>query len=220
MRQIRAPAGAAWVDAVLRGARDEAVDNATQGIPFYVTRSLDAMRKGLRALARGRRRAGLVCSTGARRLVAEGIWPDFPHLDADAIANWFLKRWPDDVRASDALEMPATEFACQGLELDYVGLCWGGDFIWRGGWVTRKFAGTAWQHPKGMDARAFRTNTYRVLLTRARYETIIWVPMGDAADKTREPALFNDTADFLMACGAMTLPEVEVPAPEGSPGFI
>jgi len=220
VRQIRAPAGAAWVDAVLRGARDEAADNATQGIPFYVTRSLDAMRKGLRALARGRRRAGLVCSTGARRLVAEGIWPDFPHLDADAIANWFLKRWPDDVRASDALEMPATEFACQGLELDYVGLCWGGDFIWRGGWVTRKFAGTAWQYPKGMDARAFRTNTYRVLLTRARYETIIWVPMGDAADKTREPALFDDTADFLMACGAMTLPEVEVPAPEGSLGFI
>ena len=102
--------------------------SGTGAVPFLVTRSLPAMRAALRLLARGQRRAGLVCSAGAKRLRADGVWPNFPHLDADAVAHWFLDRWPD-VRASDALELPATQFACQGLELDQVGLCWGNDLI-------------------------------------------------------------------------------------------
>lgn len=207
IRSIRSAAGAPWVDAVLRGNRDEAKEHARDIVPFLVTRSLSAMRAGLRALARGERRAGLVCSTGARRLVADGIWPDFPHLDNDAIANWFLNRWPD-VRASDALEIPATQFACQGLELDLVGLCWGGDLVWSGKWQVRKFVGTKWQNPASRDAQDFRLNTYRVLLTRARYDTIIWVPTGDPDDLTREPALFDRTADFLIECGAVPLEDL------------
>jgi hypothetical protein len=209
VRSVRSSHGGPWVDAMLRGDVAEATAIADiEGVPFHVTRSLPAMRAALRAQARGRRRAGLVCSTGGRRLVAEGIWPDFPHLEQDAIANWFLNRWPD-VRASDALEIPATQFACQGLELDYVGLCWGGDFVWDGGWRVRRFVGTKWQKPVGRDAIDFRRNTYRVLLTRARYDTVIWVPEGDAADATREPGLFDATAAFLLACGARALEEVE-----------
>jgi hypothetical protein len=207
VRSIRSTAGAPWVDAVLRGALDEAKHHAQAGVPFFVTRSLTAMRAALRAKARGERRTGLVCSTGARRLVAEGIWPDFPHLDNDAIANWFLNRWPD-VRASDALEIPATQFACQGLELDLVGLCWGGDLIWTNGWKIRRFIGTKWQNPLGQDARDFRLNTYRVLLTPARYDTIIWIPKGEPNDATREPELFDRTADFLIECGAAKLEDL------------
>jgi hypothetical protein len=219
IRSVRSAAGAPWVDAVLRGQIDEARDHASDGVPFFVTRSLAMMRAGLRRLARGERRAGLVCSTGARRLVADGIWPDFPHLDSDAIANWFLNRWPD-VRASDALEMPATQFACQGLELDYVGLCWGGDLIWRRNWQIRRFAGTKWQNPTGQDARDFRINTYRVLLTRARYDTIIWVPEGDANDPTREPELFDQTAAYLLLCGATILEDPPVPVPDVVPALL
>ena len=37
-------------------------------------------------------------------------------------------RWPD-IRGAEALETFATEYDCQGLELDVVGLAWGGDFI-------------------------------------------------------------------------------------------
>jgi hypothetical protein len=132
IRSIRSTAAAPWVDAVLSGDAGKAVAiaDAAGGVPFLLTRSLPDARAALRRLARGTRRAGLVCSAGARRLVADGIWPNFPHLDATAIANWFLRRWPD-VRASDALELPATQFACQGLELDHVGLCWGNDLIRR-----------------------------------------------------------------------------------------
>jgi hypothetical protein len=205
IRNLRSAAAAPWVDAVLRGNADEAARHAGGELPFYLTRSLDEMRKTLRALARGNRRAGLVCSSGAKRLVADGLWPRFEHTNDTTVANWFLKRWPD-VRASDALEIPATEFACQGLELDYVGLCWGGDLIWTGHWHARNFKGTAWQNRARGDARDYRINTYRVLLTRARADTIIWIPPGSADDKTRDPQQFNAVAKFLSDCGARPLP--------------
>jgi hypothetical protein len=207
IRQVRSTAAAPWVDALLRGDATEAAAiaaNAEGGVPFFLVRSLTELREALRARSRGMRRAGLVCSSGAKRLVADGLWPRFDHVDADTVANWFLKRWPD-VRASDALEIPATEFACQGLELDYVGLCWGGDWLWRGGWTVRNFVGRKWQRPQRPDAIEFCRNKYRVLLTRARYDTVIWVPEGEERDLTREPALFDETAEFLLRCGAQPL---------------
>ncbi len=220
IRSIRSASAAPWVDAVLLGdaARARDIADAADGVPFLLTRSLAAMRAALRRLARGTRRAGLVCSTGARRLVADGIWPNFPHLDDAAVANWFLQRWPD-VRASDALELPATQFACQGLELDHVGLCWGNDLIRRHDrtdWVVRNFAGTRWQEPRGEAAIAYQVNTYRVLLTRARYETVIWVPQGEAADGTRVPADFDAIADFLRTCGAQPLEDMPAILDPGS----
>ncbi len=205
LRNVRSPAAAGWIDAVLRGDREEALQYSGDKLPIFLTRSLTDMRRHLRHFTRGERRAGLVCSSGAKRLVADGIWPKFDHMDADTVANWFLKRWPD-VRASDALEMPATEFACQGLELDSVGLCWGGDLLWQGAWAARSFRGTKWQKTSA-DTRIYTLNTYRVLLTRARADTIIWVPSGEARDKTRSPEDFDATAAFLMSCGARTLAE-------------
>jgi hypothetical protein len=222
VRQIRSAAAAPWVDAVLCGDSDRAREIATLcGVPFLVTRSLTAMRQALRSFARGTRRSGLVCSAGARRLRAEGISVDFPHLDADVVANWFLRSWPD-VRASNALEQPATQFACQGLELDYVGLCWGNDLIRASQqipWSARRFAGTRWQTLHDEAKVAFQINAYRVLMSRARYETVIWVPVGDATDGTRDPAIFSAVAEFLLACGATPLgPQaIELDAPADSP---
>ncbi len=209
VRSIQSAAASPWVDAVLHGDAACAADIAANagGVPFLLTRSLACMRSFLRNVARGNRRAGLVCSAGAKRLQAEGVSSNFPHLDEKAVASWFLKSWPD-VRASDALELPATQFACQGLELDYVGLCWGNDLIRRADqpqWRVRSFAGTLWQHPRGEAAIAYQINTYRVLLTRARYETVIWVPAGEEADITRPPAEFDAIADFLRRCGVQTL---------------
>ncbi len=206
IRNVRSNSAAPWVDAVLRGEIAEARSIADEKLPFFITRSLEEMRAGLRTLARGERRAGLVCSSGAKRLVADGLWPKFEHMNEDLVANWFLKRWPD-VRASDALEIPATEFACQGLELDYVGLCWGGDLTWAGNWLVRHFSGSKWHHTRKLDSQDFQINTYRVLLTRARSETIIWIPKGDARDKTRLPEEFDRTAAYLLECGARMLPD-------------
>lgn len=216
VRQIRSEASASWVDAVLRrdAAAAAAIARQAGDVPFRLTRSLSAMRTTLRNLARGNRRAGLVCSADAKRLRADGLSPDFPHMDQDAVANWFLNNWPD-VRASDALELPATQYACQGLELDYVGLCWGGDLIGStdgATWRARKFRGTKWQAVRRPEAIGWRINTYRVLLSRARYETIIFVPEGDAKDATRLPVWFDQVTEFLIAAGATMLDPPETAA--------
>jgi hypothetical protein len=224
VRSLKSAAAAPWVDAVLVGDVDLArrIADEADGVPFLLTRSLAAMRRCLRTLARGRRRSGLVCSAGARRLRADGINPNFPHMEADTVANWFLANWPD-VRASDALEMPATQFACQGLELDYVGLCWGNDLVRRMGrrdWVVRNFVGSRWQEPRGEAAIAYQVNTYRVLLTRARYATIVWVPAGDVTDGTRDPATFDGIFDFLVACGAGVVGDEQEPVAAEEMGML
>lgn len=189
-------------------------------LPFRLTRDLGAMRAWLRTETRGLRRSGLVASSGARRLRAEGLGAELPHMDAGAVANWFLDRWPD-VRAADALEVVATEFSCQGLELDHVGLCWGGDFIRAGNaWRVRRFAGTAWQTVSAAEKVANRHNTYRVLLTRARYETVIWIPPGDDADATRDPASYDAVAGFLRACGVADLAPLPRPAERAAPSLL
>ncbi|NVN30069.1 DUF2075 domain-containing protein, partial [Endobacter medicaginis] len=154
-------------------------------------------------------RCGLIASSGAKRLRAEGLGAELPHMDAAAVAHWFLDRFPD-IRASDALDTVATQFSVQGLELDHVGLCWGGDLIRRpdgAGWQVRRLSGTAWQTSQTAEKVANLLNTYRVLLTRARYETLIWVPQGDARDATRLPAMYDAIADFLLACGVTPLPD-------------
>ena len=204
IRSVRDTRGAAWVDAVLSGRATEAARIATGGaLPFFLTRDLSAARAALRARARGLRRAGLVCSSGARRLRADGLGHVL-HGPEEAV-RWFLDRWPD-VRASDALEVCATEYACQGLELDLVGLAWGGDFIrGAGGWQARAFAGRRWNTVNKPEEQGFIRNTYRVLMTRARYDTVLWVPPGDAADLTRPSVEFDAIAEWLAACGARPL---------------
>ena len=223
VRQIRSVAAVAWVDALLAGPVEEArtVTQRCGGLPFLLTRDLAAARRGARALARGNRRAGILASSGGRRLRAEGLGAELPHMDASAVAHWFLDRFPDDVRAADALEQVATEFSCQGLELDVCLLCWDADLIpvaTGAGWVPRNFRGTRWQAVHGAEAAANQLNTYRVLLTRARYETIIFVPRGDVGDPTRDPAVYDRIAERLHEAGAPWLEESLLPAvPAASP---
>ena len=213
VRSIRNQAAAPWVDALLAGdaATARGIAAAHGELPFLLTRDLADLRRHLRIATRGLRRCGLVASSGAKRLRADGIGTELPHMDAGAVARWFLDRWPD-VRASDALETVATEFSCQGLELDHVGLCWGGDLVrGRAGWQPREFSGTRWQIARQAEAIANRINTYRVLLTRARYETVIWIPRGAADDATRPPTEADAIADFLRSCG---VPDLSPPAAE------
>jgi hypothetical protein len=207
MRSVRESAGAAWVDAVLRGqvADAAAIARGAGALPFLLTRKLDAMRAGLRHHGRGLRRAGIVAAAGARRLRAEGLGVQVPE-----VADWFLNRWPD-VRSSEALETFATEYDCQGLELDLVGLAWGGDLLAGAeGWQPRRFSGNRWLMVRSAEERRFIINTYRVLMTRARYETILWVPRGSRRDDafhdaTRDASEMDAIAGYLLACGARPL---------------
>ncbi len=216
LRALRNDQTALWVDAVLRGdAREaQAIADRDSHHPFRLTRDLAAMRAGLRAACRDRHRAGLVASAGARRIRAEGLGAELPHMEPEAVARWFLDSWirDRDVRASDALEVVATQFSVQGLELDHVGLVWDADLIrvpGRDAWDVRRFAGTRWQVVRNPEKISYRINTYRVLLTRARYGTILFVPRGDPADPTRPPATYDAIAEFLRECGVASLEAVQ-----------
>ncbi len=207
VRAYRDPHWTGWVDAVLANDADLARRFAAGGVPVRLTRSLDALRSALRG--RPGRRCGLVASSGGRRLRAEGLGGLLPHQDEDAVARWFLDDWPD-VRSADALEVAATEFGVQGLELDRVGVCWDLDLARTpdgAAWQPRAFRATAWISPRSSEALSNKYNAYRVLLTRARERTIIWVPRGDARDPTRDPARYDSVAAFLQRCGVPRLDE-------------
>lgn len=100
--------------------------------------------------------------------------------------------------------MAATQFEIQGLELDWIGLCWGEDLTWANGeWICRRFNNRAWKtiNPKDQRKRNYLINAYRVLLTRARQGTIIYVPQPDKGDSSRLHQQLDKTADYLASCG-------------------
>jgi hypothetical protein len=52
--------------------------------------------------------------------------------------QWFLDR-PPNLNSSMNLEVAASEFKCQGLELDRTCVCWSWDFVFgKDHWITRK----------------------------------------------------------------------------------
>lgn len=112
----------------------------------------------------------------------------------------------EDVRSSWYLEDVATEFDVQGLELDWVGVCWDADYRYSDdGWQHHKFAGTEWRNVNDAFAQLYLKNAYRVILTRARQGMVILVPKGDADDPTRPPGFYDATYAFLKACGLQDL---------------
>jgi hypothetical protein len=164
---------------------------------IYLTRNLGAARAWLCGRARGTERFGLVASSGAQRLRPEGI---YIKAKIEPV-NWFLNHRAD-VRSSFYLEDVASEFAVQGLELDWVGVCWDGDFHHKDGrWICQAFKGTEWQSVNDESRRLYLKNAYRVLLTRARQGMILFVPKGGASDRTRPSSYYDGTFEYLCACG-------------------
>lgn len=204
MRSFRAEALSGFIGHIVDNEPEAAratYESIEAAYPIYLTRDLSAARAWLRSRARGTERFGLVASSGAQRLRPEGI-----HIKADIDpANWFLND-STDVRSSDYLEDVASEFAVQGLELDWIGVCWDGDFHHKGGrWVSQAFKGTKWQSVNDESKRLYLKNAYRVILTRARQGMILFVPKGDVSDRTRPPSFYDGTFEYLRSCGITTL---------------
>ncbi|HBJ85793.1 MAG: DUF2075 domain-containing protein [Prosthecobacter sp.] len=209
IRSYRAEALSAWVDAVLSGDSAAAALLAQQlaHYPLRLTRDLSAARKWLCQQCRGERRSGLLASAGALRLRAEGVElsPGF-RGNKGQYENWFLN--PDgDCRASNQLEVAASQFECQGLEIDWGGLCWGEDFLWQPDncWCYSRLNGASRGRVPRENKQRYVRNAYRVLLTRAREGMVIFVPKGNDTDPTRPSHLFDATANFLVACGVRLL---------------
>ncbi len=98
---------------------------------------------------------------------------------------------PTSMRSCCQLLEAATEFSCQGLELDFSIVGWDTDLMWDG---TEWFVKTG--RTRARDARQLGLNSYRVLLTRGRDGLIIFIPPLSDLDRTH---------DALIAAGAKTL---------------
>ncbi|ESQ91462.1 hypothetical protein ABAC460_05625 [Asticcacaulis sp. AC460] len=198
MRSFRAETLSDFISHLLNGDAEaaRAAHARLDHYPLVLTRDLDQARDWLRQQARGSERYGLVASSGAHRLRPEGL-----HIKAGIDPPvWFLND-RSDVRSSFYLEEVATEFDVQGLELDWMAVCWDADFRYLDDWRAQSFKGTRWQQINDPMRRLYLKNAYRVILTRARQGMVIFVPRGDEADPTRPPAFYDGTYDFLRACG-------------------
>jgi len=213
VRNLKGDQFAAWVNDVVNGdAPSAAARKAQESFPILLTRSLADLREILTQNTLGQSRCGLVASSGATRLRADGLEPDSTFHGEYPWDHWYLAE-RSDVRSSYQLEVFATEFEIQGLELDWIGLCWGGDFIWdpsQSKWLFRTLRHgmtSKWSEMKSELRQLYRRNAYRVLLTRARQGVVIYIPTGDPADPTRSPSEFDATANLLLNCGARLVTE-------------
>ena len=214
MRSFRAEALSDFVGHIVDGHAEAAratYERIRSTYPIVLTHSLPAAREWLRQKARGSERYGLVASSGAQRLRPLGI-----HIKAAVDPpNWFLNP-ATDVRSAYYCEEVASEFDVQGLELDWTGVVWDGDFHHDGArWVHQNFKGSKWQSVNDPTRRLYLKNAYRVILTRARQGMVIAVPAGDANDPTRPSQFYDGTYTFLQAGGLPTLTHIPAPAGEG-----
>lgn len=189
-----------WVNAVINNEAVEAfqISNTIKtNYPLFITRDINKAKIWLRKRKAGSKRIGLVASSGGLRLKPYGI-----HVREEIDeALWFLND-ETDIRSSYHLEIAATEYKVQGLELDWVGICWDADLRRaNNNWDFKNFSGTKWQQTKTKAEQQFLLNTYRVLLTRAREGVIIFIPEGDEKDETRLPEFYNPIYEYLKSCG-------------------
>ena len=203
LRSFRSGKLAEFVQALLDHdvATARAVYDKLSRYPIVLTRNIDSAKRWLRARARGTERYGLVVSSQAYRLKPMAI---DVRVKADPVL-WFLNDYTD-IRSSYYMEDVATEFDIQGLELDWVGVVWDGDFRSIGDdWANFSFKGSTWQRVNKEERKQYQKNAYRVLLTRARQGMVICVPRGDDDDPTRKPSFYDSTYNYLKSLGLKEL---------------
>ncbi len=204
VRSFRSEKISSFVHTVIEGNDIQAksiLSEINNLFPIYITRDFNIAKDWLRKNAKGTERIGLVGSSGGRRLRPLGI----DVKNAITAEDWFLND-ANDVRSSHYLELVATEFDIQGLEIDYVCLAWDINFYYKNDeWNYQSFEGTNWKGINSEVDKSYLRNAYRVLMTRARQGLIIFIPYGDNLDRTRPNANYDSTFNFLNSCGIPTI---------------
>jgi hypothetical protein len=200
MRSFRSERLSDFVRLVLdceESAAFELFKEVVNGFPLVMTRNLDTARAWIRSQARGTQQFGLLASSSAHRLKPHAV--DI-RIDINPV-HWFLGE-KTDTRSSYYLEDAATEFQVQGLELDWSIVAWDADLRrTTTGWSFNEFRGSKWNRINKPERQRYLMNAYRVLLTRARQGSVVFVPKGDSEDDTRRPAFYEGTYEYLRRLG-------------------
>ena len=173
--------------------------------PIFFTRDLAKAKSWLKEKANDDNlRCGLVASSTSKRLTLYGIDAFSSAERGFNWANWYLNDLPD-LSSSKALEVTASEYKCQGLELDLVGVCWSWDMVLEGSrWQARTLRADKanWKRTSYKTFKfQFQLNAYRVLLTRSRKGMVIWIPNGDQTDSSRDCDEMNLVANTFRESG-------------------
>lgn len=203
IRSFRSEQLSELVDELLAGNSQKVrqlYEKTNNDYPIYVTRNIKKAKQWARNKVRGSQRCGIIACSSAQRLKPEGIYVP---TDIDAI-NWFLAP-KEDLRSSNAMEIVASEFKVQGLEIDYSVVCWDADLRRvNDKWEYYNFKGSKWVRRNKQEQQRYLLNAYRVLLTRARQGMIIFIPEGEdpEIDATRNRDYYNNIYIYLVKkCG-------------------
>jgi DUF2075 family protein len=192
-----------WVSHLLNGAIPESRNCSEKlwkdDFPIYVTRCLEHAKRYAREKYLGfeDKRYGLLASSKAKNLERFGIDNSFQATRRVKKGPWFVDN-PSEPLSCCKLDSVATEFACQGLELDLPIVAWGDDLVWDEGqklWQSRI------RRSKAKDQHQLRLNSYRVLLTRGRDGLVIYVPLDIPTMET--------TWEVLKQAGAVDLASID-----------
>jgi hypothetical protein len=208
IRSFRADKQCQFVDALLDNNPEETkavYQMISEKYPVYMTRDYQLAKSWVKKQVRGSQRCGVMACSSAQRLKPEGIYVP-TEID---VKNWFLAP-SDDLRSSNMLEVVASEFKVQGLEIDWGLVCWDADLrrTKKGDdWDYYTFRGTRWNKRNKEDQKRYLVNSYRVLLTRSRQGMIIFVPKGvdPEIDATRDNAYYDGIYNYLLSCGIKEL---------------
>jgi hypothetical protein len=198
LRSHRAEEIHKWVALLLAGdltsCKPLAERLLSQGFELYVTRDLEAAKTYARERYSGATdaRYGLLASSKARNLAGYGFTNEYQFTKNMRVGPWFADP-PESAYSCCSFRDTATEFQCQGLELDMPIIGWGHD-LW---WADGRWDCSTKYHVK--DPRQIRLNAYRVLLTRGRDGFIAFVPP--------EPK-YTPVWDALVEAGCVNLSRV------------
>jgi hypothetical protein len=164
-----------------------AEDLNAAGLHLRITRDLETAKGYLREryAEDPDARFGLLASSKDRDLVRLGIPNDFQSTKRIKFGPWYGEAENDyGGNSCRLLQTCVTEFGAQGLELDATLLAWGTDLIRKNGRWCTAFARGYRPGVKVYDPFQLRINAYRVLLTRGRDGTAIFVPGLPELDET------------------------------------
>jgi hypothetical protein len=157
------------------------------GYHLRISRDLDQCREYLRDRyeENAKARFGLVASSRDKDLAAYGVANDFQSTKRTKFGPWYSDSEDELGRLSCRhLIDCVTEFGAQGLELDAVLLAWGTDLVLAHGTWSIANARRYQRSNRIKSAHQLRLNAYRVLMTRGRDATVIFVPPLAEMDET------------------------------------
>ena len=193
----------AWVERLLAGDADACRELAgrleSEGYHLRLTRDDAIARKYLQDRYRESplSRFGVLASSRDKDLIRFGIANDYTATRNLRYGPWYGEGVEGPFSCRHLRDV-VTEFGAQGLELDAVLLAWGTDLVREdGNWSTVRARGYK-RGTKVKNPFQLRLNAYRVLLTRGRDGTVVYVPPLEVLD---------ETATYLESCGFRRLSE-------------